>query len=40
MVDSTLLGYREACRKFPVLERKGDYLIYQMVESRIHYVRA
>ena len=38
MVESTLLGYREACKTFPVLERKGGHLIYQMVESRIHYV--
>ena len=28
----------KACQTFPVLKRKGDHLIYQMVESRIHYV--
>ena len=29
---------RKACSTFPVLERKGAHLIYQMGESRILYV--
>ena len=31
---------RKACNTFSVLERKGDHLIYQMVESRMLYVNS